>query len=177
MGSNKALLEIGGIKLIDKSIEILESICSEIIVSSNKHLSVKNNIRIIPDEVTNIGPMGGIYTCLKYSKTEKNIILSIDSPFVNSQLLQYLIDRSDKYSVTVPEYCGKIHPLIGVYRKTFIEILEKEIALKHYKLLKAINKTDHKIISISEELGFFNKNLFMNINTPKDFSAAKKALL
>lgn len=176
MGSDKALLKIDGISLIDKSIEIVQSICSEIIVSSNKHLPVKNEIKIIPDEITNIGPMGGIYTCLKYSKTEKNIILSIDSPFVNSQLLQYLFDRSGDYTVTVSKYSGKIHPLIGVYSKTFIETLENEILLKHYKLLKAINETDHKIVSISEKLSFFSENLFMNINTPEDFSEAKKGL-
>ena len=176
MGSDKALLKIDGISLIDKSLEILKSICSEIIVSSNKHLPVKNVVRIIPDEIFDIGPMGGIYSCLKHSNTEKNFILSIDSPFVNSQLLQYLFDHSGENSVTVSEYCGKIHPLIGVYSKTFIETMEKEIALKHYKLLKAINETDHKIVTVSEKLSFFSKNLFMNINTPEDYRAAKKSL-
>ena len=176
MGSDKALLKIMGISLIDKTTEILETICSDIIISTNKNLKVSKDVRIIPDEISDIGPVGGIYTCLKQSKTEKNIILSIDSPFVNSQLLQYLFDQSDEYTVTIPEYSNKIHPLIGVYNKSFIETLENEIALKHYKLLKAIKKSDHKIVSISEKLNFFNKNLFININTQEDYTAAKKAL-
>lgn len=177
MGREKALLKLNDRSLFEIALSILSPICSEIIISTNKNIQSDKNFRIVPDEISNIGPMGGIYSCLKHSSAQKNYVISIDSPFINSSLLKYLFDQSGEHIVTIPEYNGKKHPLIGVYEKGFINILENEIASKYYKMLLAINKTSHKIVEITENLSFFNKNLFTNINTPQDYKNALKTLM
>ena len=70
MGTDKALLQINEKTLLENAIEICKPVCKEILISSNNPEHEKFGYKIIPDEIKNCGPLGGIYTCLKNSNTE-----------------------------------------------------------------------------------------------------------
>ena len=174
MGSDKSLLKFGELTQTKIIYDKIKSLCSEIIISTNNSsLKIENTVSV-PDIYKEIGPAGGIQACLKYSKTEKNIVVSCDSPFISANLFQYLLQKSEKYDVCVPVYKGKINPLIGIYDKNFLPVLESFIMNNNYKLLNIINKAKNIKIDITEKLDFFNENLFYNINTKNDYLKAQK---
>ncbi|MCF6240761.1 MAG: molybdenum cofactor guanylyltransferase, partial [Bacteroidales bacterium] len=80
MGSNKALLQLNGKCIINYVTELLSNFCNEIIISTNSHELAFLKTELVADEFQTIGPIAGIYSALKHSKTEKNIILSCDTP-------------------------------------------------------------------------------------------------
>ena len=177
MGEDKALLKIGNSTFIESIYNTLKPICSELIISTNNPQVKIKGIESIPDEIENIGPMGGIYTCLKYSKSKKNIIISVDTPFINTELLQYLLERSKETKVTICKHYEKLHPLIGIYSVEFLKILEKDISEENYKTILAVKKSNHSIINITRDLPFYHPGLFLNINNPEDLKRADNLLL
>ncbi|MBK9223820.1 MAG: NTP transferase domain-containing protein [Flavobacterium sp.] len=67
-----------------------------IIVSSNPDYDFLGCTRV-EDIIPNKGPLGGIYTGLKYSKTKMNIVVSVDAPLVTTELLQWMFSKHSNY--------------------------------------------------------------------------------
>jgi len=174
IGEDKSFLRLGGLTLLERAINNLEHLCSEIIISKKQTVRGYEHISFIPDEIECIGPMGGLYSCLKKSKTETNIVLSVDAPFVNNNLLNFLLSNSVSYDTTVLEFKNRIFPMPGVYKRRFLKILEDKIKNKDFKMVRAIKKSKNNIIDTSEHLKFFNDKYFININTKNDLLIAEK---
>ncbi|MCF6366876.1 MAG: molybdenum cofactor guanylyltransferase [Bacteroidales bacterium] len=165
MGTDKALLKFQGKTFVQILYDNLNGICKEVIISSNNRKVKVSGAKTIPDEIANIGPTGGLYTCLKQIKTDYAFVVTVDTPFVSVDLLSEIYSKIAGYDVVIIEQNNKIHPLIGVYHKNIIKLLETEIEEKKYKVMKVVEKTKHRIISVS---GKYKGELF-NINSRKDF--------
>ena len=70
MGTDKVLLEINEKTLLERAIELVQPLSETVLISSNNPIHKKYGFEIIPDEIKDCGPIGGIYTCLKKSETE-----------------------------------------------------------------------------------------------------------
>jgi len=118
--------------------------------------------------------MGGIYSALKQSKTEKNLVLSCDLPFVTIELLEYILKNSDGYEVAVP-YEGNRHyePLCGFYRLSISEKISNYISNGNYKLPDLFDEIAINKLVIDNELPFYHKDLFLNVNTSSDLTKAE----
>ncbi|PKP35407.1 MAG: molybdenum cofactor guanylyltransferase, partial [Bacteroidetes bacterium HGW-Bacteroidetes-17] len=118
MGKEKGLIELNGKQLIQYAIEVLKPICETILISTNSNFYDFLSYQKIADEFPDSGPMGGIYSCLKASKTNQNLVLSCDMPFINSQLLKELIENSHEYDIVVP-WNGeqRFEPMCAFYHK------------------------------------------------------------
>jgi len=169
MGKDKGLCEFKGKALISYAIEALSPICSTILISSNNIDDYQGyGYEVIVDEYKGIGPIGGIYSTLKKSATQHNLIISCDTPFLNTQLLEYVLASSDNYDVVVPEHGDSfIEPLAAYYSSTIIKNLKQVIEKKDYKLMNFFNKIRFKKLNVDTFTGFSN-NLFKNLNTPDD---------
>jgi molybdopterin-guanine dinucleotide biosynthesis protein A len=165
MGTDKALLKINGKTFVQHIYDNLKDSFIDVIISSNNPKVKVTGAKIISDEIKNIGPMGGIYTCLKQSKTEFNFIVSVDTPFVSSKLTSEIASRSDNYDITIVRCNNKTNPIIGVYRKNILPILEQEINSKMYKMMKFLEKTNYKTIMLDDK---FIVDL-QNINSVDDY--------
>jgi len=170
MRTDKALLKINGKTFVQILYDNLKGICSEVIISSNNSDVKVEGAKTVADEIKDIGPMGGLYTCLKLSKTDYSIVVSVDTPFVSMKLLNEIILQSEGYNITVIEQNNKVHPLIGVYHKNIIALLKSEITFEKYKVMRMIKKTNHQIISVGEDY----KDELFNINSREDFEKLKK---
>lgn len=71
-----------------------------VVVSSNADYDAFGYNRI-EDLISDKGPVGGLYTALKQSKTKFNLVLSVDVPLITTELVQWLVDNHDDgYLVT-----------------------------------------------------------------------------
>ncbi len=175
-GEDKGLCTLGGKRMIDYPLEALKGVCNEIIISSNDDRYYKLGYKVISDQVKGIGPLGGIYTALLESKTDDNIIISCDMPFVNNTLLKYILDNRGK-ALIASAFEGKyVEPLCSYYSKNIIPFIEEMIKNKRFKLQRLLKKTNYKKIVIDDNLQFYNKHFFLNINTQTEYNKAVNIL-
>ena len=167
MGTDKAHVEISRKKIISYVFEILTIVTNSIMIISNSDNGNFLNVPVYPDIIKGRGPLGGIYTGLNYSATEKNIFLSCDIPFITVDLLNFLINASNEFEITVPEHKGKIEPLCGVYSKSCSEKIKTILFSDNFKLHDAINMFNSKKMNVENE-SFYNSKLLANINTPEE---------
>lgn len=170
MGEDKGLVLLNKLPMISYVINALKEITDEIIIIANNKAYDQFGLPVYSDIILDKGPIGGIYTGLNYSKTELNIILSCDSPFMTSSFLKKLIEQSADYQITIPSYEERIHPTIGIYKRDVVTILEQQIAANELKLLRTIEKVPNQIISFSSSDSVIDPKIFSNINTKQDLT-------
>jgi molybdopterin-guanine dinucleotide biosynthesis protein A len=175
MGSDKALLEVDGQRLIERMLAIARAVSGDArIVGSGEKFG--GFAEVVEDEFSGCGPLAGIHAALRSSGAELNLILAVDMPFVQPQLLAYLADQAAASfaMVTVPHVEGRWQPLCAVYRRNFAEVAEKSLQEGKYKIDPLFRVVE--VHSISEEelrTQGFAAEMFRNLNTPEDVDSAR----
>ena len=170
MGSDKGLKMFKGKPLVDYAIEALEPYCGNILLSTNNPENyAKYRLPIVVDEIKSIGPMGGIYSCLKKSSRKINIFLSCDMPFVDSKLIKFLLENIEAdIDALVPVHDGnKVEPLCAYYNLGLLSSLEMFVETKNYKLMDFLDSINAKKLRM-EDWSAYNHMYFNNFNTPED---------
>jgi molybdopterin-guanine dinucleotide biosynthesis protein A len=169
MQAEKGLVLYKGKPFIRWIIEAIIPITSKIIlVTSNRDYSLLG-LPMIEDTISNKGPVGGIYTALKHSKSDRNLILSCDVPKITTELLLGLIDESEKKegSVTFLSDGKNDYPLIGIYKKEAFQTFADAISGDKLKLCPLVNRMHHHKIIINSE----QKALVQNINSKAELGS------
>jgi molybdenum cofactor guanylyltransferase len=174
IGANKAFLEIDGIRLIEKTINIYRRIFPEIIIVTNHPLVYIEfaDAAIVTDIYKNKGPLGGIHTGLFYAKNSHAFVAACDMPFLDRDFILYLIDQTGKYDVVVPELPEGFQALHAIYSRNCLPFLKRMIEADKLKISDLYKEI--RLLSVTEEkIKPFDKDghLFLNINTPEDLKA------
>jgi len=169
MGSEKGKLRIGSSLLYQFPLGVLEDLCDEILVSSCDGSALQVEHQLVCDEVKGIGPLGGIYSCLKQSSHELNLVLSYDMPLVNESLFRLLINELGDCDIALPGISEKRpEPLCGIYRKRTASIMEEMISKKDFAVNHLLTRCNSKVVPISEKMECWRPDLFLNINSKED---------
>lgn len=167
MGTDKAELPYNGKKLVEYSIETLRPLCNDIFISSSAPEHRSYALPTIEDEYPNMGPIMGIYSCLKKSKTDLNLVISCDMPHINSEVLSLLLDNSCSMAKVFTWGAGKVEPLAGLYSKAIIPFIEKQIAEHNYKLMQLLDSSNAAKLELEGHDGSY---IFKNMNRPADLA-------
>jgi molybdopterin-guanine dinucleotide biosynthesis protein A len=173
-GINKAFLKMNGERLIDMILKIFREIFDDIIVVAARPILYQSlNIMVVKDIIPEIGPLGGIYTALLYSSSEHIFLTACDMPFLNRNMVEYLIRDIKGYDVVVPKINGRFQPLHAVYSRRCVRYIKKLIDKRDFKIIDLFPKVKVKEI-IDKEIGYIDKKFlsFYNINTAEDFKFA-----
>jgi len=165
MGTDKGFLKLNNKSFTEYSIEALQPLVSQLLIVSNNPDYDVFKIKRVDDLIKDAGPLAGIYSGLKHSKTEYNLVLSCDIPLIKAGILEKLIDAQDGYQDVVQIVSnGKSMPLIAMYKKTCVTTFYKLLLNEERRLHVAINQCKVKNIVLNPENDFFTKN----INTPEE---------
>jgi molybdopterin-guanine dinucleotide biosynthesis protein A len=167
MGTDKALLELDGVSLLQNTINLCESISDSILISSNNPKHNKFGWPVISDEIKNCGPLGGIFTCLKKSKTDWNVVISVDAAFVKVEFLQFILAEISDVEAIVPFSDRGKEPLIALYNKTVLSAMNKKIDQGDFKMHGLLETINTKYVDAGKWLEKYPK-LLHNINRPED---------
>lgn len=171
-GTDKGLFKFDRRYLVEYPIELCKSFTQDFFISANNSDYEKFGIDVIKDHYQNLGPIGGLYSALKESKHDKNLILPCDTPFITKDLIQKLVDSYNDEDVLVFNTSnGKTHPLIGIYHKRVISNLLWHIEHDKLKLIDFILSTNHRFVSLEEE-DILN-DCFHNLNYQSDIEKHK----
>ncbi|WP_026581934.1 molybdenum cofactor guanylyltransferase [Bacillus sp. J33] len=178
MGENKALLNIDGKTVIERIADRLAAITSETIVIANSKEEYQFlGLPIVSDQWKEKGPLAGIQSGLSASKTQRNLIVACDMPFISAELGKILLEELDSHQAAVPEIAGRLHPLFAAYRKDANEAAERALKEDKLRIRDFLNDIDTSFLK-SEELrkrGFLNEEAyFFNMNCPDEYRQALK---
>lgn len=138
----------------------------------NSKIKIYNNI---PDIIPNIGPVGALYTTIKYIQKNTNILLlSIDMPIISKKIIKLLYNWKKKYKII--NYNKINFPNLIQMNKKNYENLNKNI--KIYEYIKKKISVQNFIKKIKRKKIFYKirKKLFTNINNKKIWINIKKII-
>ena len=172
MGRDKALLEFEGRTLLEHAIELCSRVAPEVKIVGPRELYGRFG-DVVEDIFPGRGPLGGIHAALSSSRSELNLALAVDVPFVTAELLNYLVNtaRDAGTLVTVPLANGGYQPLCAVYRRNFADRAERALQAGRNKIDPLFTPEATRVVS-EEDLrrhGFPAK-LFVNLNTPEEWA-------
>ncbi len=170
MGRDKAFLELDGVPIIKRHLNLLKDIFSNIIIAANDPEKYRfEDVKVAGDLVLDYGPLAGIYSGLMASDTFYNFIVACDMPFLNERLIRYLITRAGSWDVVVPKVDGKYHPLFGVYSKRCIPAIDRLIKDREHRVISLYPNVKTRTIS-KKEITRFDEGIrsLININTQEE---------
>lgn len=170
MGEDKSMLLFKGEPLIEYSIKTLKPVCHKIILSTDNYALSNLGYTIIQDEIKSVGPIGGILAGLKASSFYWNCVVSCDTPNIPSSLFSYMQGciEHDKYAIIPIHDNGNIEPLVGLYSKKLIRVIERKVNEHKFKMIDLLLSVNTEFVAVNKNLPFFSSDMFYNCNRPAD---------
>ena len=129
MGENKAFLQIQGVPIIIRICTLLRHLFEEIIIVTNqKDLFNDFDSKIYTDLIPNKGALGGLYTGIFFSTFQYSFCVACDMPFLNGNLVQFLIKNINGEDAIVPRTADGLQPLHAIYSKSCLGPMKDVIA-------------------------------------------------
>lgn len=92
MGRDKAMLSVGSVTSIERTVLSLRTVCKEVLISiSNPKPYDFLGLKTVKDIYIGKGPMAGLHACLNKTETAWNMVVACDMPFVSSATMRALI--------------------------------------------------------------------------------------
>lgn len=175
MGSDKAFLKLGDETLVSRALQAASSMAGEVrIVGDARKFAAFGEV--IEDVYRGQGPLGGIHAALSSSRTELNLVLAVDLPFVGREFLEYLLLRARESDamVTVPRAGVGLQPLCAAYRRGFAEVAERSLRVGNNKIDSLFATVATCVIEEHELVrAGFSAETFRNLNTPEELEKAR----
>ena len=108
MGTDKAFALLDGRTLLARMLDVARSLTPEVAIVGDS-AKFAAFAPVVEDVFPGCGPLGGIHAALRASRTELNVILAVDVPFVSLTLLTYLVSRAQ--GSWSPCYCWSGRPV------------------------------------------------------------------
>ena len=188
MGENKALMKLGEQTVIERVVDLMSGLFPEVILSTNSPEEYEFlGLPMYRDEFVHRGPLAGIHSGLKNSKTDQNFIISCDIPLLASELIQAIMDFRTEQPVTVCRAEGFVQQLAGRYSKTVLQLAKASLTneenetraenQKHRKckVLSLLETVGAEIID-AESLPAYKPGMFLNMNRPDEYEEVKRKL-
>jgi molybdopterin-guanine dinucleotide biosynthesis protein A len=177
MGTDKAFVAYEGRTLLARALDLARSVTPNVrIVGSQEKFA--SFAPVVEDVFYDCGPLGGIHAALQTSRTELNLVLAVDTPFVSSAFLQYLIsqaERAPEAAIIVPRGTEGWQPLCAIYRREFAAAAEDALQAGRYRIDRLFDQVRARVVEQEELEGAgFSPAIFRNLNTPEELEAEKR---
>lgn len=180
MGRRKDQLELAGETMLGRQVRLLRAVTRSVAVLGPGERLAGHGDRVIPDERSGLGPLGGIATALGRTRTEYNLFLGCDLPFVSARFLEYLCVRAltSQADATVPESPGHgLHPACAVYRRRALRAIRASLERGDLSVRGFFPRVRCRVLGWPEiARRGFSIRIFDNMNTPEDYDVAKRLI-
>jgi len=173
MGEDKGLLQFGKLKMVEHILQQVSGMGEKNFIVSNEPDGYREfGLPVFSDIYSNIGALGGFHTILTYLETEFALVLACDMPFVNLDLIEYLLSLADGNDIVIPrlkpdEYA---EPFRAVYSKRCLPAIERAITANKRRVISFFDEMKVRYVEKEEihrfdpgELSFFNVNIPENL--------------
>ena len=166
LGQDKALLEVGGMTLVERAVRTLEALGLEVrVVCGSEGQARLIKSPTILDRIPGRGPVMGICSALRNSDHPDNCFLCCDMPLLPSELLRKLWNLKRGFDVVVPtDLEGRIQPLCGIYSRKCLGELENQLRRDVLSILDVLKSRRLKVKMVPGQDLDVDSHTFLNIN-------------
>lgn len=180
-GRTKALLTLGGVRLIDRQLAALDAAVGRdrvLVITNDPGTYAWTGIRLVQDHVEGAGPLGGLLTAIAESPAEATVVLACDLPFVTAAFVRFLAEECRGFDVALPKTADGYHPLCACWTRDALAELERRAAAGRRRILDALPALRVREISPGEVARFDRPagTLLFNVNTPLDYERARQLI-
>lgn len=168
MGQDKGLLFFREKPVILHVISIAKKISQNVFIISNNTDYQIFELPVFNDHFNNVGPLGGLHSALDNCPTERCLTLACDMPFLRAEMFYHLAEQKTFQSV-IPVHLGMEEPLCGIYSRSTLPVIRRQIEENKLKMTDFIEQTNHFWYQVDENSEFYHPDLFTNLNTPEDW--------
>ena len=180
LGRDKAIVKVGGIPLICRVIHRIREVAYETVVVVNTveripELPLPRSVIPVVDIYSAKGSLGGIYTGISESTEEWSFVFSCDMPFINLDLLRFMLSVKKGFDVVVPLVDGRPEPTHALYNKSCLSHIRQRIEENDLKITNFFGTVRVMYVN-GEELDRLDpeRASFFNINTQDDLDLANQ---
>jgi len=179
---NKALERIGGKALIERVIDSLVPLTTEVLAvvarpEQAAALRLPPSLRVVSDRYPGGGSLGGIFTGLEACAEPWSLVVACDMPFLNRELLRHLMAQSSNVDAVVPCLGGQPEPLHALYSKACLAPMERMLRAGQLKIAPLFEAVRVRYVDEAAIDRIDPRHLsFFNINTQADLEEAARLL-
>ena len=171
MGENKSLLTLGNKKIIEHIYTELKSCCDEVVIVANEPSAYSFlTSNIVSDRFQGKGPLAGLETAFFHKKADAYIVSACDTPLIKKEVYRHLFSRIQDYEAVVPVFDRQTHPLSGIYRRSVLQAVRKQL---DHDVLKVKSFFKDIRVNYVNDFGKISSNVlqqhFFNMNTPSAY--------
>jgi molybdenum cofactor guanylyltransferase len=173
-GEPKALLELGGRRIIERVIDALAVLPDLLIVTNTPELYAYLDIPMVADIHPDAGSLGGIYSGLRAASGDVAFTVACDMPFLRRDIVRLVIERATEGDVVIPRVGDQLETLHAAYSKRCLPAMQSRIAAGRLKITGFFD--DVRVVEIPEaEITRLADPaiVFMNVNTPAELARAR----
>ena len=165
-GRPKALLELGGRRIIDRVAHVVRQVADDLLIVTNTpELYASLGLPMVPDAFPDHGSLGGIYSGLQAASGDAAFTVACDMPFLMPE-----VARLDH----VGEQWETLH---ACYGKACLAPIETRLRAGRLKIVGFYEEVRVLGIAASAVARYRAPEvMFMNVNTPEELEAARALL-
>lgn len=174
----KALLPFKGSTFIENTLQVLESVCDEVIISfrdeaQRKHFgSYAHGRSTVLDTMQSAGPLAGMLEGFRAALGDYVFVTACDMPYISPDIIELMFGMAEGHDAVVPvSASGKREPLHAVYKRIpMLHAIEASLQEGDRFVMSPVLKLDNVLYPGAEVFCHAGKELmsFANINTPED---------
>ena len=178
LGRDKAVETIGGQSLISRVLDSLSHVAQELVVVVNNRereddLPLPDSVVVAVDIYPDTGSLG-VFTGLSASSNHWGFVVACDMPFLNLELLEYLLSQRGGHDVVVPVIDHRPEPTHAAYSKVCLPTIETRLRANDLKIAKFFDDVRAKYVSQRNVEDLDPGGLsFFNVNTEEDLTRAR----
>jgi molybdopterin-guanine dinucleotide biosynthesis protein A len=176
LGMDKSFVHVNGQSLIEHIVAKLTRLSDDVIIAANspeKYNRLK--VRLVGDIYPGKGALGGLYSGLRAATNAYSLVVACDMPFLDLNLLRYMILLACEHDVVIPRIGGFPEPLHAIYSKSCLKPIDRLLARGGLKIIDFFSEVRVRYVEEVEVDIFDPQHLsFFNVNTPNDLEEMKK---
>ena len=174
MGQDKALLEIFGESMFNRTLKLIQSLFPKVLVAGGRPDLGSPGIPVISDIYPG-SALGGLHTGLKSALTDWIFVVPCDMPYADINIIKRLLQNRDNVDAVVPKTSAGYEPVFALYHKNCLPHMEAMLQQQQFRIYNFYQRIKIRYLDESQLPPGWEKALH-NINTPEDLERITKEI-
>ncbi len=178
MGANKSLVELEGKPLVQHVLEHVRPLNAPILLVTNQFdLYRRFQVKMVADVIPGKGSLGGIYSALMHSTSPFTLCVACDMPFLNPDLLSYLVSLRTGFDAVVPMLDGQPQGIHAVYHQRCAKPIRELMDRNELRISGIFNHLRVRLVG-EPAIRAYDPELrsFTNLNTPEELARVRREI-
>jgi len=174
-GQPKALLELGGRRIIERVLDAVTPVVDDVLIVTNTPaLYAFLGVPMVPDVYPDHGSLGGIFSGLAAASGEAAFTVACDMPFLHPPVARLVVARAGQADVVIPRVGAQLETMHALYAKACLPHIEAKLRAGQLRIVGFLDGVS--VVEIPEDDVAplrAPEVVFMNVNTPEELARAR----